>query len=147
MPLVVRRVKVMDLPVLESLELETTKRFPARKRWVETFRTLLESSLSEEPEGLLVADYDGRPIGAAIARVQGPHALTGQPSGRVLALSVAPGWKTQGIGERLLREAEAYLRSRGCEIIALSLPSDAGADAELLRQAGFRVAGWELEKL
>ena len=42
MPLVVRRVKVSDLPVLETLELETAKRFPARTRWIETFRMMLE---------------------------------------------------------------------------------------------------------
>lgn len=146
MPLVVRRVKVSDLPVLETLELETTKRFPARTRWIETFRTMLESSLSEEPEGLLVADYDGRAIGVAVARVLGPHPLTGQTLGRVLTLSVAPGWKSQGIGERLLKESEAYLKSRGCQVIAISLPSDAGAEGDLFKQAGFKVSAWELEK-
>ena len=146
MPLVVRRVKVSDLPVLETLELETAKRFPARTRWIETFRTMLETSLSEEPEGLLVADYDGRAIGVAVARVMGPHPLTGQTLGRVLTLSVAPGWKAQGIGERLLKEAEAYLKSRGCQVIAMSLPSDAGAEGELFKQAGFKVSAWELEK-
>jgi ribosomal protein S18 acetylase RimI-like enzyme len=146
MPLVVRRVKVTDLPVLELLELETAKRFPARKRWIETFRTLLESSLSEEPEGLLVADYDGRAIGAAVARVGGSHPFTGQALGRIHALSVAPGWKGQGIAERLLLEAEAYLKSRGCLVITFSLPSDAGADGDVFKQAGFKVSAWELEK-
>jgi ribosomal protein S18 acetylase RimI-like enzyme len=147
MPLAVRRVKVTDLPVLETLELETTKRFPARTRWVETFRALIETTLSEEPEGLLVADYDGRAIGVAVARVVGPHPLTGQSLGRILVLSVAPGWRTQGIAERLLKEAEASLKSRGCQVIAFSLPSDAGADAELFKQAGFKVASWDLEKV
>lgn len=146
MPLVVRRVKVTDLPVLELLELETTKRFPTRKRWIETFRSLIETSLSEEPEGLLVADYDGRAIGLAVARVSGQHPLTGQQLGRILALSVAPGWKTQGIGERLVRESEAYLKSRGCEVITFLLPSDAGADGDVFKQAGFKVSAWELEK-
>lgn len=146
MPLAVRRVKITDLPVLETLERETVKRFPARTHWVETFRTLIETCLSEEPEGLLVADYDGRAIGVAVARVEGPHSLTGKPVGRILALSVAPGWKGQGIGERLLKEAEAYLKSRGSQVIAFSLASDAGNDGELFKQAGFKVSSWELEK-
>lgn len=146
MPLVVRRVKVTDLPVLETLERETVKRFPARTRWIETFRTMLETALSEEPEGLLVADYDGRAIGVAVARLAGDHPLTGQKLGRVLMLSVAPGWRTQGIGERLLKEAEAYLRSRGCRVVAFTLPSDEGAEGELFKQAGFKVSAWELEK-
>lgn len=146
MPLAVRRVKVTDLPVLELLELETAKRFPSRKRWIETFRSMLETSLSEEPEGLLVADYDGRAIGVAVARQSGVHPLTGQSLGRILALSVAPGWKSQGIAERLLRESEAYLKSRGCQVIAFSLPSDAGADGDVFKNAGFKVSAWELEK-
>jgi ribosomal protein S18 acetylase RimI-like enzyme len=146
MPLVVRRVKVTDLSVLEAFEIETTKRFPARKRWVETFRALLETTLSHEPEGLLVADYDGRAIGVAVARVEGPHPLTGLPLGRILALSVAPGWRTQGVEERLLKEAEASLKSRGCQVIAFSLQSDSVIEAEIFKQAGFKVSAWELEK-
>lgn len=146
MPLVVRRVKVMDLPVLESLELETVKRFPSRTRWMETYRALVEKALSEEPEGLLIADYDGRAIGGAIARVRGPHPLTGVVHGRLEALTVAPGWKQQGIGERLLKEAEAYLKSRGCKAMVVSLPADAGGDGDLFKGAGFKVASWELER-
>ncbi len=146
MPLNVRRVKVTDLPVLELLELETLKRFPTRQAWIESFRTLLEDSLSKEPEGLLVADYDGRAIGVAVARVRGPHAFTGQQVGRIEALTVAPAWKSQGIGERLLKEAEAYLKSRGCQVIAVALASDAGADGDVFKQAGYRVSAWELEK-
>ncbi len=146
MPLVVRRVKVLDLPVLEGLEAETVKRFPSRTRWLQTFGQLLEKTLSEEPEGLLVADYDGRAIGGAVARVRGEQALTGAKVGRIEALTVAPGWRTQGVAERLVKEAEAYLKSRGCQVLSVSLPADAGADGELYRAAGFKVASWELEK-
>jgi ribosomal protein S18 acetylase RimI-like enzyme len=146
MPLVVRRVRITDLPVLESLEREAAKRFPARTRWIDTFRGMLETSLSQEPEGLLVADYDGRPVGAALTHLAGPHPYTGQLCGRIRAIAIAPGWRDQGIAERLLKEAEAYLRSRGCVVVAITLPSDAASDANLFKQAGFRVAGWELEK-
>jgi GNAT superfamily N-acetyltransferase len=146
MPLVVRRVKVMDIPVLESLELETVKRFPSRKRWLETYRQHIEQALSEEPQGLLVADYEGRAVGGAIARVRGPHPLTGATQGRVEALTVAPAWRAQGVAERLLKEAEAYFRSRGCEVITVMLPADAGADGELYKARGYKVAAWELER-
>ena len=70
---------------------------------------MLETALTAEPEGLLVADYDGRAIGCAIARVGQPHPLTGLLQGRLEALTVAPGWRSQGIAERLIKEAEAYL--------------------------------------
>lgn len=146
MPLSVRRVKVQDLQILESLELETVRSFPARKRWIETFRGLLERALSEEPEGLLVADFEGRAVGAAVVRVSGPHPLTGMPFGRLEALTVAPAWRSHGVRERLLKEAEAYLRSRDCKVLVATLPSDAGADGELFKSVGFRVAAWELER-
>ena len=146
MPLVVRRVKVTDLPVLESLELETLRRFPSRTRWLETFRRIIETSLSEEPEGLLVADYDGRAVGVAAVRQRGKHPLTGALMGRLEVLSVAPGWRTQGIGERLLKETEAYLKSRGCTVMTTNLPSDAGADGDLFKANNYKVAGWELER-
>jgi GNAT superfamily N-acetyltransferase len=146
MPLVVRRVRVMDIPVLESLEQETVKRFPSRTRWMETYRQLMEKALSEEPEGLLVADYEGRAVGGAIARVRGPHPLTGATHGKLEALTVAPAWRGQGIAERLLKEAEAYFKSRGCKVMSHALPADAGADGQLFKANGFTVAAWELER-
>ncbi len=146
MPLVVRRVKVQDLPVLETLEAETVHHFPSRKRWLETFRALLEASLSEEPEGLLVADFEGRAIGAAIARVKGAHPLTGVEYGVLEVLTVAPAWRAHGVRERLLKEAEAYFKSRSCELMVTTLRADAGADGELYKSNGFTVASWELER-
>lgn len=146
MPLVVRRVKVMDLPVLESLEAESSKRFSNRPRWIETYRETLERALSEEPEGLLVADYEGRAVGAAVARLGTAHPLTGVRMGRLEALTIAPGWRGQGVAERLLKEAEAYLKSRGAEVMQVSLPADAGAEGDLFKSGGYRVASWELER-
>jgi ribosomal protein S18 acetylase RimI-like enzyme len=146
MPLVVRRVRVQDLPVLDSLESETAKRFPTRGHWMEAYRALLDKALEEEPEGLLVADYDGRPIGAVVTRQRGVHPFSGKKLGRVEALTVAPGWKGQGIAERLLKESEAYLKAQGCAVMSVSLPSDAGVDGDIYKQAGFKVAAWELER-
>ncbi len=114
---------------------------------METYRHLLETSLSNEPEGLLVADYDGRAIGCAVTRVGVAHPLTGLILGRLEALTVAPGWRSQGVAERLIKEAEAYLKSRNCQAMTLTLPSDAGGDGELFKVAGFKVAAWELQRI
>lgn len=146
MPLSVRRVKVQDLQVLETLEAETVRHFPQRTRWLETFRGLLERALTEEPEGLLVADFDGRAIGAAISRVRGAHPITGVEYGVLEVLTVAPAWREHGVRERLLKEAEAYFKSRGCRLMVTSLRADAGADGALYKQHGFTVASWDLER-
>jgi len=146
MPLLVRRVKIQDIPTLEQFETDNLRRFALRAGWMEAYRRVVESSLSEEPEGILVAEYDGRPIGCAIVRARQHHPITGLKYGQLLTLTVAQGWKGQGIETRLLRESEAYLRSRGCESIALHLPADAGDDADLFKGAGYRVLGWELER-
>ncbi len=147
MPLIVRRLKVMDLPVLETLESESAKRFPSRAGWIEHFRKVMEVATSEEPEGVLVAEYDGRVIGAAVVKTLGAHPFTGLKHGELQALTVAPGWRGQGIDARLVREAEAYLKSRGCETLITRLPADAGPEeSALFKGAGYRVAGWELER-
>lgn len=146
MSLFVRRAKATDLPVLETLEQETIKRFPSRTRWLETYRVLVETAQRDAPDGLLVADYDGRPIGVTIARVGEPHPLSGLRQGHLDVLTVAPGWRSQGVAEKLIKEAEAFLKSRGCQVLLVSLPSDAGGDGELFKVAGFKVAAWQLER-
>jgi ribosomal protein S18 acetylase RimI-like enzyme len=146
MPLLVRRLKVSDLPVLEALEQEMVKRRPQRVGWMDAYRRRIEKALADEPEGILVADYDGRAVGGAIVQQRGAHPISGAPYGELLGLTVAPGWKNQGIDVRLLREAEAYLRSRGCSAMTLMLPADANDDAEVFKTSGYRVSGWELER-
>ncbi|MHB8878439.1 MAG: GNAT family N-acetyltransferase [Myxococcaceae bacterium] len=146
MALTVRRLQVVDLPALEKAEAERAKRYSGRAGALAGFRKLVEQTLSKEPEGLMIADQDGQLVGIAIARQRGVHPGSGKRHGRIEHLGVAPGFESAGVGARLLREAEAYLRSRGCESIHLLLPADDAADAQLLKDAGYRVVAWELEK-
>ncbi len=143
----VRRLKVLDLPVLEQIEAKYVKRFPWRVGWVANFGTLMERSVSEEPEGVMIAELDGEVVGSAIVRQRGVHPISGLTYGHILHLSVTPERLGQGIRDRLLRECEAYLRSRSCQSVQLSLPSDDSEDAQLFKQSGYRIAGWELERL
>lgn len=144
--LIVRRPKVSDLPALEQIEAQHLKRFPARGGWLAGFAKLVERTLSEEPEGLMVADLDGQVAGCAIARQRGVHPVSGLTYGHIFHVSVAPALQKRGIGLRLLREAEAYLRSRGCEVIHLTVPADNPDAAELFQRSGYRVAAFELER-
>ena len=137
----------MDLPALENLELESVKRFPARKGWMEHFRQVMEHATSEEPEGVLVAEYDGRVIGGAVVRTRADHPYSGAKFGQLEVLTVAPGWRGQGIDARLMREAEAYLKACGCEVMVTRLPTDATVEeTSLFKGAGYRVVGSQLER-
>lgn len=146
MSLIVRRVKVTDLPVLEKIEKESLKRFPGRVGWMETYRKSVERALADEPEGILVAEADGKVVGAIIVQQRGKHSVTNQTYGALLGLTVGEKWRGAGIGKRLLKEASAYLKARGCEALLLRLPADAGTDAQLFQENGFQVVAWELEK-
>ncbi len=146
MPLLVRRLKVSDLPTLEKIESEHLKRWAGRKGWMATFRRAVERTLDDEPEGMMIADLDGEVVGCAIARQRGEHPMSGLKFGHIFHISVAPEHQEQGIGLRLLKECEAYLRSRGCEVVHLSLPSDDPSAAELFKKSGYKHVAWELER-
>ncbi len=146
MALLVRRVKVTDLPILEGIEKESLKRFPGRVGWMDTYRKSVERALADEPEGILVADSDGQVIGAIIVQQRGKHPVTRQTYGALLGLTLSEKFRGAGIGLRLIKEAEAYLKARGCESLALRLPADAGTDAQLFQDNGFQVVAWELHK-
>jgi GNAT superfamily N-acetyltransferase len=146
MPLVVRRVKVQDLPILEALEREAVRSLPLRPGWLKHFTLMLDRAITEEPEGMLVADADGKAVGMALVRVLGAHPLTGDEHGRLEVLTIAPGWRAHGVAERLLKEAQAYLKSRNCRLMVTLLRSDLGTDAALFKTEGFAVSGWELER-
>jgi ribosomal protein S18 acetylase RimI-like enzyme len=142
----VRRLKVLDLPRLEQIEGELQADYPSRPGWMRSFRRLVELTLSQEPEGLLIAEVDDVVAGWAAVRQRGVHPMSGLQYGHIFHLSVARAYRSQGIGDRLLRESEAYLRSRGCESIHLSMPVDDPTTAEMFKRAGYRLSAWELER-
>jgi ribosomal protein S18 acetylase RimI-like enzyme len=145
--LIVRRLKVMDIPALETLEKESVDRHPGRVGWLDTYRRFVERSLAEEPEGFLVAELNEKVIGGAIARLRGPHPLTGQKHGQLLSLTASPAYARYNVGQRLLVEAQAYLKSRGCKSVTIWIPTDSGAnEVDLFKNSGFNVVSWELER-
>jgi ribosomal protein S18 acetylase RimI-like enzyme len=103
MAVFVRRLKVQDLPRLEQIETELVRDYPSRPEWLKSYRRLIEQTLSEEPEGLLIAEADDVVAGWAAVRQRGKHPISGLEHGHVFHLSVAREFRRQGIGERLLR--------------------------------------------
>src|SRR5262249_37811889 len=130
-----------------GLEKETVERHPSRVGWLDTYRRFVERSLAEEPEGFLVAELNDTVVGGAIARQRGPHPLTGLKHGQLLALTASPAYARYNVGQRLLIEAQAYLKSRGCRSVTLSMPADSeGPEIDLFKNSGFNVVSWELER-
>jgi ribosomal protein S18 acetylase RimI-like enzyme len=145
--LIVRRLKVLDIPALETLEKETVERHPGRVGWLDTYRRFVERSLAEEPEGFLVAELNDKVVGGAIARQRGPHPKTGLKHGQLLSLTASPAYSRYSVGQRLLAEANAYLKSRGCKTVTIWMPVDSeGPEIDLFKNSGFNVVSWELER-
>lgn len=147
MSLLVRRLRVMDIPVLETLERESVERHPGRAGWLDTYRRHIERSLAEEPEGFLVAELNSAVVGGAICRQRGPHALTGHKHGQLLALTAAQAYARYNVAQRLLLEGSVYLKSRGCKSMTVWCPIDLDPkEIDVFKNAGFSVVSWELEK-
>ena len=85
-------------------------------------------------EAPLVADQDG--LVGAIAWTAVPTLQHG-PRGRVTLLMVAENHRRQGLGARLLAEAEQRLRDAGIDAIELALEIDFDTPTGFLRHAGF----------
>lgn len=146
MPLFVRRLRVSDLPRLEEIEAQHEKRDPSHKGWLERVRNLIDLALSDEPEGLLIADLDGKVVGWAAARQRPLHPLASEGFGYVLHISVAQDARRQGLGARLLRECEAYLRARGCSGIRITVPISDVASQQLMKKLGYAATSAEMER-
>jgi ribosomal protein S18 acetylase RimI-like enzyme len=145
--LIVRRLKVMDIPVLESLERESADRHAGRAGWMESYRKHVERSMAEEPEGFLVAELNDKVVGGAIARQRGRHASTGVKQGQIVVITAAPAYARYQVGQRLLSESFAYLKSRGCKSVMVTVPTDAqGEEIDVYKSSGFNVVSWELER-
>ena len=84
MTLIVRRVRVTDLPLLEAIERARQERLPHRVGWIKGFRKLIDNTLAAEPEGILVAEDDGVVVGYGICRERQHDPITGVKYGQIV---------------------------------------------------------------
>lgn len=109
-------------------------------------RTLGDANFS--PEGVLVAEAGGLPVGFVVAVPPGrTHRFAPAPgTGRIAGLGVVPDARREGLGGRLLDAALAYLEERGCrkvvyaahEYYTAGLDRAYAAGLALLSSRGFR---------
>lgn len=74
-----------------------------------------------EARGLtaLVAELDGRVVGCLATSIM-PVLHRPKPVGRISMMVVEEGLRSQGIGEQLVRAAEAWLKEQGCGMIEVT---------------------------
>ena len=93
---------------------------------------LIDAKILVQPDLLLVADRDGRVIGATMVGYDGFRAW-------IYHLAVAEDQRRKGIGTALLREAEDRLRALGCPKLNLQVRSTNAAVIDFYRRAGYVV--------
>ena len=91
--------------------------------------------LRVNPEWFLIAETsDGEIAGTIMAGYEGHR-------GWINYLAVAPTMQRQGLGRKLMAEAERQLRLAGCPKINLQVRPENTATIEFYRQLGFAVEG------
>lgn len=153
--LTIREIQPKDYPLLEDfLYLAVYQRDPlqpiARSVIDEPrVRNYIDSFGEREHDHGLVAEADGRVIGAAWARV-----LCGDPQGYgfvddatpELAISLWPAYRNKGIGTRLMRSLLGHLAAAGYARTSLSVEKDNYA-SRMYAQLGFTVVAEQDEDL
>ncbi len=86
--------------------------------------------VSAQPELFLVAVVDGRVVGSVMAGYEGHR-------GWINYLAVAPEWRRNGLGRRLMDEAERRLLALGCPKINLQVRSGNRAVIDFYHRIGF----------
>ncbi|MBI4543833.1 MAG: ribosomal protein S18-alanine N-acetyltransferase [Gemmatimonadetes bacterium] len=122
----IRTMQDPDLPRVMEVE-QASFSMP----WTEaTFRGLLRRTDAE----LLVAEVDGELVGHAVL-----WAVTDQ--GELGNIAVAPAWRGQGIGTRLLVAALASARGRGVHELYLEVRASNARAQQLYERHGFHAVG------
>lgn len=102
--LVIRPMTPSDLPFAASCT--------AAEGWLSENLTTLQGFYLHDPQGCLLAELDGQPVGMGIATSYGKSGFIGE-------LIVRPGCRGSGVGATLLNRAVSSLQSRGAQTVYL----------------------------
>lgn len=110
------------------------------------FRNLIRRAYREQLRGrrlILVADVNGFPVGQVFIQLESANlsVADGFSRGYLYSFRVMEMFRGQGIGTRLLSEAEGILRGRGFRQVALSVAKDNPRALRLYQRCGYVIIG------
>lgn len=91
----------------------------------------IDRKLRVHPHLFLVAEADGRLVGSVMAGYEGHR-------GWLNYLAVSADYRRQGIGRRLVAEAERLLLAMGCPKLNLQIRTDNPAVVDFYRKLGYQ---------
>ena len=113
---------------MAEADLDFAAECTAAEGWMSENRTSLEGFYLHDPQGCLIAEDNGRPVGICIATGYGKSGFIGE-------LIVRPEARGRGVGAKLLNHGVRMLEDRGIETVYLDGVVKA---VELYERNGFR---------
>ena len=92
------------------------------------------------PENVIMAYEGDKPIGYCWTKVNpDENAMREENRGQILMMGVDPDYREKGIGKEILLTALAHLKSKGIEIVELTVDSENQAARSLYASIGFEI--------
>jgi ribosomal protein S18 acetylase RimI-like enzyme len=113
---------------MQAADLDFAAWCTANEGWASETRAEFEGFWAHDPEGCLIAEAEGQPIGIGIATSYGGRGFIGE-------LIVTAAWRGRGVGRAMMDRAVTYLRDGGAHSIFLDGVVKA---VSLYERAGFR---------
>ena len=147
---VIRPLRAEETPLLDDFLYEAIwqpdpgRRVPREVLRAPELRIYVEGFGSRETDCGLVAETDGRVVGAVWSRCLQGFGWTGETIPE-LAVALYPDFRGQGIGTRLVQALLDELRNRGFAAVSLSVQR-ANPAGRLYLRLGFRIVGEHAEE-